>query len=74
MRAILWVLFFLGDVAFAQTVADQNLIASSQTGASTVFFKAKKANALVLPSTYSNPTEINVRKGLTHFFAKAHNY
>lgn len=73
MRIIVLIMLccFVTEV-FAQQNNAQELIASSQTGAADIFFKAKpKDLAKISPGNYENPTETNVRNGLPHFFNKA---
>ncbi len=73
MRTICFTaLFCIASVVFAQKKDVQGIIASSQTGASDIFFKAglKDPSKINLES-YQNLAETNIRKGLPYFFVKA---
>ena len=74
MNRLFFLVIFLGFVSsvFGQQKNADDLIASSQAGASAAFFKATANDiAKVIPGDYNNPKETTIRKGLPYFFNKA---
>ncbi len=58
-------------MASGQNVSQQNLIAESQTGASTLFFSPRIFDwPVIQPSRFNDPKEYSVRLGLPNFFKK----
>ena len=69
--AFFTVLLFVVISVFGQQKNETDLIASSQTSASDIFFKPTTNVEIVVPGNYNNPSEISIRKGLPYFFYKA---
>jgi lysophospholipase L1-like esterase len=70
-------LLLIASTAFTQSKSAEDaerekLIAASQSGASPLFFDpAAKDVPVIQLSTFKDPREFNIRKGLPNFFAKA---